>query len=96
MTSLAEIHHTLTSNKQRLIDKYGLSVMAIFGSYGRGQQTENSDIDILVEFNKPIGVEFIDLADELEKLLKIKVDLVSKKGVKPQYLKQIEPDLNYV
>ena len=96
MTTLAEIKKTLTNNKERLATKYGLSFIAIFGSYGRGQQTENSDIDILVEFQKPIGIEFIDLANELEKLLKIKVDLVSKKGVRPQYLKQIEQDLNYV
>ena len=96
MKSLADILYTLKNNKQRLLDKYGFSIMAIFGSYGRGQQTENSDIDILVEFDKPVGVEFIDLANELEKLLKIKVDLVSKKGVKPHYLKQIEQDLYYV
>ena len=96
MTSLTEIKDTLKSNKQRLTDKYGLSFMAIFGSYGRGQQTDSSDIDILVDFQKPIGIEFIDLGNELEKLLKIKVDLVSKNGVKPQYLKQIEQDLSYV
>lgn len=96
MTSLTDIKNTLKSNKQRLTEKYGLSSMAIFGSYGRGQQTESSDIDILVDFKKPIGIEFIDLAIELEKLLKIKVDLVSKNGVKPQYLKQIEQDLSYV
>jgi len=96
MRSLTDIKDTLKKNKQRLTDKYGLSFMAIFGSYGRGQQTENSDIDILVDFQKPVGIEFIDLANELEKLLKIKVDLVSKNGVKPQYLKQIEQDLNYV
>ena len=96
MTSLTDIKDTLKSNKQRLTDKYGLSFMAIFGSYGRGQQTESSDIDILVDFQKPVGIEFIDLANELEKLLKIKVDLVSKNGVRPQYLKQIEQDLNYV
>lgn len=96
MRSLTDIKDTLISNKQRLTDKYGLSFMAIFGSYGRGQQTESSDIDILVDFQKPVGIEFIDLANELEKLLKIKVDLVSKNGVRPQYLKQIEQDLNYV
>lgn len=96
MTSLADIKSILKSNKQRLTDKYGLSFMAIFGSYGRGQQTEGSDVDILVDFQRPIGIEFIDLANELEKLLKIKVDLVSKNGVKPQYLKHIEQDLNYV
>lgn len=70
--------------------------IAIFGSYGRGQQTKDSDIDILVDFNKPIGIEFIDLADELERILRIKVDLVSRNGVKPDYYKQIETELNYV
>ena len=96
MRSLTEIKDTLKSNKMRLTEKYGLSLMAIFGSYGRGQQTENSDIDILVDFKKPIGVEFIDLANELEILLKTKVDLVSKNGVRPHYLKQIEQELTYV
>ncbi|MDP2413019.1 nucleotidyltransferase family protein [Daejeonella sp.] len=96
MTSLIDIKNTLRNHKARLTDKYGLSFMAIFGSYGRGQQTENSDIDILVDFQRPIGVEFIDLANELEKLLKVKVDLVSRKGIRPQYLKQIEQELDYV
>jgi predicted nucleotidyltransferase len=94
--SLKFIKDTLSNNKNRLTEKYGLRFMAIFGSYGREQQTENSDIDILVDFQQPVGIEFIDLANELEKLLKIKVDLVSKNGVKPQYLKQIEEDLSYV
>ena len=96
MRSLIDIKDILKRNKLRLTEKYGLSLIAIFGSYGRGQQTEKSDIDIFVDFNGPIGVEFIDLANELEKLLKAKVDLVSKNGVRPQYLKQIEQDLNYV
>jgi predicted nucleotidyltransferase len=96
MTSLADIKATLKNNKQRLTEKYGLSLLAVFGSYGRGQQTENSDVDILVDFQKPVGIEFIDLANELEKLLKLKVDLVSKNGVRPQYMKQIEQELSYV
>jgi predicted nucleotidyltransferase len=96
MRSLNDIKETLKSNKLRLTEKYGLSLIAIFGSYGREQQTETSDIDILVDFKNPIGIEFIDLANELEKLLKAKVDLVSKNGVRPQYLKQIEQDLSYV
>lgn len=96
MRSLTEIKETLKSNKLRLTEKYGLSLLAIFSSYGRGQQTENSDIDILVNFQKPIGVEFIDLANELERLLKTKVDLVSKNGIRPQYFKQIEQELSYV
>jgi len=50
----------------------------------------------LVEFNKPIGIEFIDLAEELEVILNLKVDLVSKKGIKAEYLKSIQKELEYV
>ena len=89
MTTLTEIRNILGSNKQRLTDKYGLNYLAIFGAYGRGQQTENSDIDILVDFREPVGIEFIDLGNELEQILKIKVDLVSKNGVRPQYSRKI-------
>lgn len=53
-------------------------------------------MDILVEFNRPIGIEFIDLAEELEQILQIKGDLVSKKGIKIKYFKSIETELAYV
>ncbi len=96
MTSLSDIRNILTLHKKRLSEKYGLNTIAVFGSYSRGQQNEQSDIDILVDFYKPIGIEFIDLANELETLLKIKVDLVSKRGVKSQYLAHIEEELSYV
>lgn len=96
MTTLVAIKETLKNNKDRLFLKYGLSFMAIFGSYVREEQNANSDIDILVDFKKPIGLEFVDLAEELENLLNTKVDLVSKNGVKPAYFKQIESELNYV
>lgn len=70
--------------------------MALFGSYARNEETEGSDIDILVEFSSPVGFEFVDLAIELEELLRQKVDLVSKKGVKSGMLPYIEKDLIYV
>ncbi len=96
MTTLTDIKDTLKKHKQRLTEKYGLSLMAVFGSYGRNQQREDSDVDILVDFKRPVGIEFIDLANELENILKQKVDLVSRNGVKPQYLKQIEQELSHV
>jgi len=96
MRTLQEIIKTLRSNKEKLSSKYGLSYIAIFGSYGRQQQTDKSDIDILVDFQRPIGIEFIDLAMELESLLQMRVDLVSKNGIRPDYYKKIENDLNYV
>jgi uncharacterized protein len=96
MLNLNTVKETLLAHKQRLSTKYGLSSLAIFGSYARNEQTDESDLDVLVEFNRPIGSAFIDLADELEQLLKVKIDLVSKKGIKEKYLKSIEKELDYV
>jgi predicted nucleotidyltransferase len=96
MTSVETIISRLIEHKKRLSLRYGLSNIAVFGSYARNQQTPESDVDILVEFNKPIGAEFIDLADELEKILALKVDLVSKRGLKERHLKAIEKELLYV
>jgi predicted nucleotidyltransferase len=70
--------------------------MAIFGSYSREENNDDSDLDILVEFNDKIGIRFIDLADEIEKIVGLKVDLVSKNGIKDGYLKAIDLDLIYV
>ncbi len=86
----------LQKKKAHFFDKYPLKSMAIFGSYARNEQTKSSDIDILVEFSQPIGFEFVDLAIELETFLKQKVDLVSKKGIKPEMLPYIEKDVLYV
>lgn len=96
MKSLQDIRNTLTTNKKSLFDKYGLRLLAIFGSYARNQQNDKSDVDILVEFERPVGIEFIDLAQELEKILNVKVDLVSKKGLKPKYFQSISHELSYV
>ena len=94
--SLIEIELVLRQHKQELMKKYKLKSIAIFGSYSRQEQNELSDIDILIDYEQPMGIEFIDLANELETLLKLKVDLVSKKGVKARYLSSIEQELVYV
>lgn len=70
--------------------------MAIFGSYSQKAQKDSSDLDILVEFSDRIGIRFVDLADDLEKIIGLKVDLVSKNGIKEKYLKAIKSDLIYV
>ena len=53
-------------------------------------------MDILVEFSSPVGIEFIDLANYLEGILELRVDLVSRNGIKPHYFEQIKGDLQYV
>jgi uncharacterized protein len=70
--------------------------MALFGSFSRKEQNESSDLDILVEFDGKIGIRFIDLAEEIEQLVGLKVDLVSKKGVKEKFLEAISNELIYV
>ncbi|WP_053183897.1 nucleotidyltransferase family protein [Sunxiuqinia dokdonensis] len=96
MRTLQEIKSILSSHKDRLFHDYPIRSMAIFGSYARREQDDSSDLDILVEFSDRIGVRFIDLAEELEKIIGFKVDLVSKKGIKEKYLKSIDSDLIYV
>ena len=65
--------------------RFKVREIGIFGSYLSGKQRPNGDIDILVEFRKPVGLfAFIDLEDYLRELLGIKVHLVSKKALKPR------------
>ncbi len=88
---------TLKKAKPLLAQKYGVKDLAIFGSYSRNEDIAGkSDLDIMVDFSQPIGLAFVDLADELEGLLQLKVDLVSRGGIKPKYFTVIEPDLIYV
>lgn len=96
MKSLHDIKSTLESHKQHLFAEYPIKTLAIFGSYARMNQNENSDLDILVEFNDKIGIRFIDLADEIESLIGFKVDLVSRNGIKDKYFHSINSDLIYV
>lgn len=96
MTSLSQIQATLLSHRAEFFDRFMVKNLAVFGSYARNEQRQNSDVDILVEFNSPVGIEFIDLGDYLEGILDLPVDLVSRNGIKPKYFQQIEADLKYV
>ena len=79
-----------------LTKKYNIKTLALFGSYSRNEANTKSDVDLMVDFAKPIGIGFIDLADELEKILHLKVDLVSRNGIAAKYYKAIEQELIYV
>lgn len=94
MNSTAQILAILRERKPDLQKRYPLSELALFGSYARGDFNEKSDINILVDFNARIdGFEYIRLAHELEDALTCKIDLVSRKGIKPQYLPFVEESL---
>lgn len=90
------IKQLLQANKEYLFAMYPLASMALFGSHADGTATEESDVDILVEFKQPVGFEFIDLSIELEKILQRPVDLVTRQAVKPKLMPYITPQLQYV
>lgn len=96
MTELQSIQQILTKLKPELKEKYFVKSLGLFGSVVRGDYKANSDIDIIVDFSKPVGIEFIDLADYIEEKLRKKVDLVSYNGVKPKYFQQIQSEIIYV
>ena len=96
MNDLVSIKKELQLLKPSLISKYNISELGLFGSVVRNDFSSESDIDILVGFSRPIGIEFIDLAEELEASLNRKVDLVSRNGIKPQYFQAIQSELVYV
>jgi len=97
MKPLTEIKAIITSHKADLADKYGVSKIGVFGSVVRGEARDDSDVDVLVEFNRPIGfIKFMDLEFYLEELFGSKVDLVTKKALKPNIGKRILQEVMYV
>jgi predicted nucleotidyltransferase len=92
-----EIFQKLRDLKPELAQKFFVSSIGIFGSAVREDFSEkSSDIDLLVDFSKPVGIEFIDLAEYIEKKLNRKVDLVSKNAIRKSYFSRIQKDLVYV
>ncbi len=85
MNNVNEIKGILAKHKGELESKYNVKELGIFGSFARGEQKKTSDVDILVEFSKPIGFfKFLELEERLSKFLGVKVDLVSKRALKPR------------
>jgi predicted nucleotidyltransferase len=96
MKDLAYIKKVLGGIKSELESRFHVRTIGVFGSFARGEATPDSDIDIIVDFNRSVGVEFIDLAEYLEGKLETRVDLVSRKGIRHGYLESIEKDVAYI
>ncbi len=95
METKESIKETLKRFKPILMEKFKVKEIGIFGSYVRGEESEKSDVDILVEFSEPIGWEFIDLMEFLEEILGRKVDLVTVRALKPQLKDKILKEVVY-
>ena len=97
MKTVGEIKEIIKSHKSELQGKYRVKEIGIFGSYVRKEQTEMSDVDILVEFERPIGLlEFVGLKNHLSDLFGMNVDLVMRRALKPRIGQRILSDVVYV
>ncbi len=76
-----------------LISEYGIKRIGLFGSYARNAQTDDSDIDIIAEFDKPIGLKFVEFTEYLENFLGKKTDVLTPDGVKGITVKRVAEDI---
>jgi len=98
-TTLQSIQATLRQHLPEVQQKYRVRQIGVFGSFVRGEQTESSDIDVLVEFDPTARfglLTFCQLENELSDLLNRKVDLVMKDGLKPRIGERILEEVVYL
>jgi predicted nucleotidyltransferase len=96
MTKKVEIYNKIKDLKPELYKKYFIKSIGIFGSFSNNTYTENSDIDILIELEKPIGLNFFSLEIFLEKTLGRKIDLVTKNALKESLKENILKQVEYI
>jgi len=91
-----EIKEIIRQHKEILEKKFKVKKIGVFGSYVRGEENKKSDLDVLVEFKKPVGIfAFMNLEEYLEKQIGIKIDLVSKGALKTHIGKRILKEVIY-
>lgn len=97
MITLQECKEKLASFKHQFGDSFGITKLGIFGSVARGENTEDSDIDIVVEVEKPTLSLMHNLHEALVNLFNCEVDLVRfRKSLRPLLLSNIKQDAVYV
>lgn len=97
MRRLEEIQDILKQKKPLLRERFKVKEIGIFGSFVRGEEKDTSDLDILVELERPVGlIKFVSLQNYLSDELGEKVDLVMKSALKPRIKKDILSEVVYV
>ena len=93
----SEVHKTIAAELDRLRREYSVERIGLFGSYASGDQKEDSDVDILVDFARPVGFfRFVNLRDYLSERLGTRVDLVTPNALKPDFRKHVMETVQYV
>ena len=97
MQNLEQVLNLLQTHKKDLKNKYYVRNIGVFGSLARGEEKPGSDIDVLVNFDRPIGLlTFVALKNYLSGLTQTPVDLVMDTSLKPAVRKNVEMDVRFV
>lgn len=90
-----EVQRTINEHKAYIAEVFSVDKIGLFGSFVRDEHTEESDIDLLVEFKRPVGFEFIELKEYLESLFQKPVDLVTVNALKPFMKEQVMNEVQF-
>ncbi len=100
MLTQQEMIQMLRDQYPYLAAQYGVKRLGLFGSYAQGRATEASDIDLVIEFERPVGFKFVELGEYLENLLGRKVDILTPAGIEgiriPHVAQAIKGSVVYV
>lgn len=92
-----EVKQQLLQIKPRLQQVYRVTELGIFGSYARQEQTEASDVDVLIDYDRaPTLFKLVELREDLSKVLGMKVDVVTKNGLKPRIRERVLSEVIYL
>jgi predicted nucleotidyltransferase len=90
----------LRESYPQLTSQFGVQRIGLFGSFARGAAQESSDVDLIVEFQRPIGLKFVEMVEYLETLLGRRVDVLTPAGLRgirlPEVARQIEESVVHV
>ncbi|MBM4465745.1 MAG: nucleotidyltransferase [Chloroflexi bacterium] len=93
MLTKGKIAEVLRNEYPHLAAEYGVKRIGLFGSYAKGIPDEASDVDLVVEFERPIGFKFIEFTEYLERLLSKKVDILTRAGVQGIRIARVARDI---
>ncbi|MGD0485721.1 MAG: nucleotidyltransferase family protein [Syntrophorhabdales bacterium] len=96
MKSREEVLEILAAVKPELQKEFKVRRIGLFGSYARMEQRPDSDVDVLVEVDPSIGLEFVTLAERIEKRVGLRTEVVSSRAIKPRHRKLIKREVIYV
>lgn len=97
MKTLDEVKQILSPRKLWLCETYRITELGIFGSYARGEQTQDSDVDVLIDYEQaPTLFELVNLRDLLRDLTGIPVDVVTKNGLQPRIRDRVLSEVIYL